>query len=352
MAQYALPILHDASEVMTNWVQLAGDGDGFASDELDEGFGAGRGSGTGPDDATTAWQTLAVSSVTRTYECAITPLVDPQVATEHIIRARGAKNTTAGASLTATLYLFQGVTQIAASAPTVISLTTYSTLSYTLTEAEAGAITDYTDLRLRISVVFGSGTTRRARLSALEMEVPNAPTKVHYLIPMVAGPYSRDNKQRPDYVDEIQCNWVGHNIDYYSYYICMVNTTEAKHADLASRAGVKQLPRKVLSKLVGNLPAGVITQIQAILTQLDLPYYADETLKELIQRVLVSGLFHLPNVSRDTLLRDLPQEVQDRGGALLDKWGIPYSGTDTVAQVIARCRDMFWHPENVNVEYY
>ena len=73
----------------------------------------------------------------------------------------------------------------------------------------------------------------------------------YYIIPMVAGPYSRGNGQRPDYVDEIRCNWTGHNIDDYGIYLCKVNTTDAKHTDLASRTGVRQLPR---SELVMFLP--------------------------------------------------------------------------------------------------
>jgi hypothetical protein len=173
MAQYALPVLHDASEVKTSWVQLAGDGDGYASDELDEGFGAGRGSGSGPDGATTAWQTDNTSNVTRTYECALATIFDPEVSTGHIIRASVAKSATGGATLTGTLRLYQGVTQIAASAATAITATAYSTISYTLSASEADAITDYSALRLRLTVVISTGTARRGRVSALELETPN-----------------------------------------------------------------------------------------------------------------------------------------------------------------------------------
>jgi hypothetical protein len=352
MAQYALPVLHDASEVKTSWVQLAGDGDGYASDELDEGFGSGRGSGSGPDGATTAWQTDNTSSVTRTYECAITSLKDPQSTGGHIIRAHGAKSVTGGCTLTATLYLFQGTTHIAASAPTVISATAYSTLSYTLSAAEVEAITDYDNLRLRLSVVFSTGTARRGRVSALELETPDAPHKVFYIIPMTTVVEGSRTIQKPDFVDALQCNWTGHNLDHYNVYICMVNTTEAKHTQLAAQTGVRQLPRVKLSRLVSSMPAGVISKIQTVLTNLDLPYYADESLKQLMQRILVSGLFEIPNISLDTLLRDLPQAVQTRGAAFMDKWGVSYSGTDTVGQIIARCRDVFWNPDTVDVEEY
>jgi hypothetical protein len=171
MAQYALP----ASDISkASWVQLAGNSDANAFDELDEGFGAGRGSGSGPDNATSAWQTDNISNVTRVIECALGAISDPLDANDHIIRARVAKSATGGAMLTGTLRLFQGTTEIAASAPTAITTTAYATISYTLTATEADAIMDYSALRLRLTVVFSSGTSRRARLSTLELETPDA----------------------------------------------------------------------------------------------------------------------------------------------------------------------------------
>jgi hypothetical protein len=171
MAQFALPV-SDISKA--SWVQLAGDGNANAFEELDEGFGAGRGSGSGPDDATTVWQTDNISSVTRVIECALAAITDPLDANDHIIRARVAKSATGGATLTATLALLQGTTVIATRPGTAITTTAYSILTYTLTATEADAITDYSALRLRLTVVFSSGTARRARLSALELETPDA----------------------------------------------------------------------------------------------------------------------------------------------------------------------------------
>jgi hypothetical protein len=171
MTQYALP----ASDISkTSWTQLAGDNDGDAFDELDEGFGAGRGSGSGPDDAATVWQTDATNSVTRTIECALAAITDPGVATGHIIRARIAKSATGPATLEYVLSLYQGTTLIASSPSTAHDATTYATLEYTLSEAEAAAITDYTALRLRLVGTLGAGNNRRARVSTLEFECPNA----------------------------------------------------------------------------------------------------------------------------------------------------------------------------------
>lgn len=175
----------------------------------------------------------------------------------------------------------------------------------------------------------------------------------YYLIPIVEGPYSRENPQRPKYVSVIRCNWVGQCLPLLkNHYLCKVNTTETKHAALQAEIGVRLLPRYPLLTLVGNLPAGAIQQIHAALTWLALPYYADETLRHLIQRIVVSGLFGLPNVGRDTLLRDLPLAVRQRGGALLDKWNIPYTGNDTVLEVLQHCRDIFWNPDHQFVEQF
>jgi hypothetical protein len=51
MAQYGLPI---ADISLGDSGQCAGNSDGLAYNEFDEGFGAGRGSGSGPDDFTTS----------------------------------------------------------------------------------------------------------------------------------------------------------------------------------------------------------------------------------------------------------------------------------------------------------
>jgi len=52
----------------------------------------------------------------------------------------------------------------------------YSTASYTLTEAEASAITDYTDLRLRIRYTASVGTASM-RLTAAELVIPSIDTR-------------------------------------------------------------------------------------------------------------------------------------------------------------------------------
>jgi hypothetical protein len=170
MSQFALPI-SDISKA--SWSQLAGDSDVVAFDELDEGFGIGRGTGNGPDDDTTAWQTDSKANVTRTIECGLSPLINPYKHSGHIIRARVSKSATSGASLTGTLYLFEGAVQRAASAATAITATTYTTISYTLSAAETAAIVNYSALRLRLVMVIGSGTSRRGRVSALELEIPD-----------------------------------------------------------------------------------------------------------------------------------------------------------------------------------
>lgn len=167
--QFGLPI-SDISK--TNWSQFAGNNDAFAYNELDEGFGKDRGDGNGVDDDTTMWHTDATSNTTRTIECKLRALRDPTIHTGHVIRARVSKSSTDGAVLTGTLYLVQGTTVIAESAGTVVLGPTQQTIEYTLSEAEAANITDYTDLRLRYTASLGAGTARRCRISTLELQIP------------------------------------------------------------------------------------------------------------------------------------------------------------------------------------
>lgn len=83
-----------------------------------------------------------------TCEVDLTTVLDPTVHTGHTVNIR-AKRTATGSSCTC--YVIQGTTVIASFAVTVTS--TFQTTSYTLTAAEAGAITNYADLRLRFTGV-------------------------------------------------------------------------------------------------------------------------------------------------------------------------------------------------------
>src|SRR5512139_2791121 len=97
MTQYANPT-SDISK--TDWSQYAGDSDTDAFDELDEGMAS-------TDGDTTAWQTDSAESVTRTIECGLNSVTDPQVATGHVIQCSAKKSSTGGAAVTGVLYLYE-----------------------------------------------------------------------------------------------------------------------------------------------------------------------------------------------------------------------------------------------------
>jgi hypothetical protein len=181
MAQFGLPI-SDAALGTTPPVQVAGNSDGIAFDELDEGLGAGRGSGSGPDDATTYWWTnFAIDIATGQINCNITSLTDPASSADHIMRVRWGKATTAGAlnnngaQADGYFTLLQGTTDVNQIIVTNPGAGSWLTTADTLTGGEADAITDYTALRLRTHhVKVGGGSTRGIAVSAMELECPDA----------------------------------------------------------------------------------------------------------------------------------------------------------------------------------
>lgn len=170
-------------------------------------------------------------------------------------------------------------------------------------------------------------------------------TEAYYVIPMVAGPYSRTNPQRPDYVDEIRCNWVGHNVDLFSVYVCLVNTTATKHADLASRAGVYQLPPEYTwDTVISTMQAAARNYIRNLCdNRLGIPYSTSDTLGELLMRIINSGLFEFGNVSLDTQFQNLSQAQQNKIINSFAKWGmVAPSSTETIKQISDRGGRVFW----------
>lgn len=178
--------------------------------------------------------------------------------------------------------------------------------------------------------------------------------EAYYIIPMVAGPYSRTNPQRPDYVDEIRCNWTGHNVDEFGVYICKVNTTEAKHTDLASRSGVRQLPRDYTwDTLISSLPPAARNAINNWLTQRGLPAAAsDETIGDVLMRIINSGLFSLGSTPLTTQYKDLTQAQKDKIDALYAKHGLTHTDTDTVKDLSRRGGNRWWNGKDLYVEEY
>ncbi len=156
---YGVPI-SDVSK--TNWTQGAGDGDGNAFDELDEGIISGT-----PDDATRYWTNAGNTGSANRLDVNITSLTDPGVNINHRMRVRYRHS---GTSDTLALTLSQGGVPIASS--TLSSHTgDWSTWGVAISEAAAANITDYTDLELEIQIDSGSGTLD---VTAFELQIPAA----------------------------------------------------------------------------------------------------------------------------------------------------------------------------------
>jgi len=85
---------------------------------------------------------------TNEYEAGLTDVTDPVSSTGHIMRWRRRKQPAAGsADINLTIRLMQTLTQITSQADNTLP-TTFTSTSYTLSAAEADAITDYTALRM------------------------------------------------------------------------------------------------------------------------------------------------------------------------------------------------------------
>lgn len=182
--------------------------------------------------------------------------------------------------------------------------------------------------------------------------------ELYYMIPMVAGPYGRTNPQRPQYVDEIACNWSGHNVDALGVYVCLVNTTAAKHVDLASRADVFQLPAAYSwDTVISTMPAAARNYVRNLCNnRLGIDYDTSETIGEVLMRIINSGLFELANTPVTTQFQNLSANQQNKIRALFEKLGLTIpAAIETVKQINQRGGRVVW-PGNdrskVNVDEF
>lgn len=158
MAQFARP---DSNVTQTSFTGGFADIDESVASDADFAYGANN---------TAAELEVGLSNVT-----------DPLSSSGHIVRYRIAQTNAGvvdgtGNAVTVTMRVMQGTTQIATdTAKTATG--TWTEYSYTLSAAEADAITDYTDLRLEFvtSASGGSPANRRgAGVSWAELEIPTA----------------------------------------------------------------------------------------------------------------------------------------------------------------------------------
>ncbi len=138
-------------------------------DELDE---------TTADDTTTqvTSATNPAQSDGTGFEVKLCAVSDPQSSSGHILRIRHKKD--GGKTGEAHWRLYQGSTAVSPERSTIgLQNGNYTNgAAYTLSSAEADAITDYSDLRVRVwSIVSGGGSPTTVSYTWIEFEVPDAP---------------------------------------------------------------------------------------------------------------------------------------------------------------------------------
>lgn len=171
---------------------------------------------------------------------------------------------------------------------------------------------------------------------------------------MVSPPYSLSNPQRPDYVDEIKCNWTGHNVDALGVFVCKVNTTAQKHAALAKRAGVRAMPAGITWETsVRALTSVKRTEISNWCANKGIPYDSTETVGQFLTRVICSGLFSLGLTKLGTRYADLTQEQMDKIARLRARHRQAALGEDeTVRGVVDKLGPDVWPGDKLDVAEY
>ena len=170
-------------------------------------------------------------------------------------------------------------------------------------------------------------------------------TELYYIIPMVSGPYSRENPQRPNFVSEIRCNWTGYNVDVLNVYVCLVNTTETKHADLVSRPDVFQLPTQYAwDTVISTMQPAARNYIRNLCeNRLGIYYETTDTLGELLMRIISSGLFELGNTPTQTQFQNLSGLQQSKITNLFAKLGLTIpTPVETVKELSTRGGRLVW----------
>lgn len=108
-----------------------------------------------------------------------------------------------------------------------------------------------------------------------------------FLVPMTEPPYSRQNPQRPMYMDELRINWTGSPLFKAKHYVVKTNSTAAKLLLLQNKPGVIDFPNvdtDELSKLTQDRKTKD-TEIKKVLGLKDL---AGEKVKDYINRAAMS----------------------------------------------------------------
>jgi hypothetical protein len=127
----------------------------------------------GADDDTTRLRSPA-SPTNDVIEFHVTDLADPGTGLGHYVRARVRSASTGGVH-DVVVALIENTTVIASGSFNFDGTSVvWQTLEVALTETEANSITDYNDLRIRITANQTSGLSRRVQLTAAEFEIASA----------------------------------------------------------------------------------------------------------------------------------------------------------------------------------
>jgi hypothetical protein len=270
-----------------------------------------------------------------------------------------AKSATGGATTTYTLSLYQGATLIASGTPTVNNTTAYATITYTLSAAQADAITDYAALRLRLTVVISTGTARRGRVSALELETPDAGQIRYYILPIVRdatltqrGPKYFQWGRGPDKIGTIDCQWSLKDYGSIDQAVACAYLSAAQHATVSANSDVLSLPVNIDT----TMTAGAVSAAQTFLETYNIPagwintgdtYRA--TLRTItafflyLQRVNgIAGNFTLPSNWANLTMSQVPTDIRDAMAEAATSFGYDYSavtGTTTVRTVLKAMAD-------------
>lgn len=157
-SSFGVPI---SDALKTNWAQGAGDGDGDAFDELDEGIISGT-----PDDATTYWTT---STAAAWLQVGITSMTDPGTDEGFVIRMRVRCTTTAQINLK---LRDNSIGYTTGSGFSVSAVDTWETIAFTIPAIGVDDIVDFTDLEMMVQL--HTGATGTLDVTALELELPAA----------------------------------------------------------------------------------------------------------------------------------------------------------------------------------
>ena len=164
MAQFARP---SSDVTTTNWTRSSGTNAYYTY--IDE---------VTPDNADYVQTQTANSG----FEVLLSAVDDPQSNTGHIIRVRNWM-VGSGAGEQRTILLLQGTTTIATLITGTLSRTVGTQNNITLTTAQADAITDYSNLRLRFTATtLAAGETYRVGWAEMEVPDPPPPVTTRYVL--------------------------------------------------------------------------------------------------------------------------------------------------------------------------